>query len=196
MAPPSSALWEGRRPTLREARPDELDSVGQVMEAAYQEYMPPNPSREWLAYREEVRDVRRRLGVSTLIVAEIDGRLVGGDLLSGREQGDQRRMAAVMGSVPSPRGPPRRPRPWYRPPAHGRVHPARPRRPLRGRRSAHDASDDGGPGDVRADRLCTISRVGLLSGAPVQGDGLSVDAVDRSSTTRPRSSTPVASGHT
>jgi ribosomal protein S18 acetylase RimI-like enzyme len=77
MAPPSSALWEGRRPTLREARPDELDTVGQVMEAAYQEYMPPNPSREWLAYREEVRDVRRRLGVSTLIVAEIDGRLVG-----------------------------------------------------------------------------------------------------------------------
>src|SRR5260370_20410437 len=76
-APPSSALWEGRRQTLREARPDELDTVGQVMEAAYQEYMPPNPSREWLAYREEVRDVRRRLGVSTLIVAEIDGRLVG-----------------------------------------------------------------------------------------------------------------------
>src|SRR5260370_37903633 len=77
MAPPSSALWEGRRPTLREARPDELDTVGQVMEAAYQEYMPPNPSREWLAYREEGRDVRRRLGVSTLIVAEVGGRPVG-----------------------------------------------------------------------------------------------------------------------
>jgi GNAT superfamily N-acetyltransferase len=47
------------------------------MVSAYAEYRPPDPPPMWRAYEEEIRDVRRRLGVSTLIVAEDAGRLAG-----------------------------------------------------------------------------------------------------------------------
>ena len=46
---------------LREARADELDAVGAMMVAAYAEYAPPAPVRDWLDYEDEIRDVRRRL---------------------------------------------------------------------------------------------------------------------------------------
>jgi ribosomal protein S18 acetylase RimI-like enzyme len=48
-----------------------------MMVAAYAEYAPPVPPPMWRAYEEEIRDVRRRLADSTLIVAEDAGRLVG-----------------------------------------------------------------------------------------------------------------------
>jgi GNAT superfamily N-acetyltransferase len=62
---------------LREARADELDAVGAMMVAAYAEFAPPAPVPAWTDYEDEIRDVRRRLGVSTLIVADDGGRLVG-----------------------------------------------------------------------------------------------------------------------
>jgi hypothetical protein len=31
---------------LRDARPDERDAIGEMMVAAYEEYMPPDPSAE------------------------------------------------------------------------------------------------------------------------------------------------------
>ena len=62
---------------LREARADELDAVGEAMVAAYQEFSPANPPPQWLHYLDDIRDVRRRLGDSTLIVAEEGGRIVG-----------------------------------------------------------------------------------------------------------------------
>jgi ribosomal protein S18 acetylase RimI-like enzyme len=62
---------------VRDARLDELDAVADVMVAAYDEYLPPNPTGTWLAYREEIRDVRSRLGASTLIVAEQHDRVAG-----------------------------------------------------------------------------------------------------------------------
>jgi ribosomal protein S18 acetylase RimI-like enzyme len=63
--------------TVRDARADELDAIGAMMVAAYAEYMPSDPPPEWRAYEHEIRDVRRRLDASTLIVAEDAGRLVG-----------------------------------------------------------------------------------------------------------------------
>lgn len=63
--------------SLRDARPDELDAVSDVMVAAYEEYIPPGAPGQWLAYREEIRDVRARLADATLIVAQQDGDLVG-----------------------------------------------------------------------------------------------------------------------
>lgn len=62
---------------LRDARPDELDAIGEMMVAAYEEYMPPDPPAEWLGYRDEIRDVRRRLGEAMLIVAADGERPVG-----------------------------------------------------------------------------------------------------------------------
>ena len=62
---------------LRETRPDELDLVGDTMVAAYEEFMPPDRPEEWRAYRDEIRDVRRRLGVATLVVAEDAGHILG-----------------------------------------------------------------------------------------------------------------------
>lgn len=64
-------------PSLREARPDELDAIGEMMVVAYAEFTPPNPPPLWRAYEDEIRDVRSRLTAATLIVAEDAGQLVG-----------------------------------------------------------------------------------------------------------------------
>lgn len=73
--PPAEDLLT--RVAIRDARDDELDTAAEVMVAAYQEYIPPSPTGEFLAYREEIRDVRSRAGVATLIVAEEAGRILG-----------------------------------------------------------------------------------------------------------------------
>ena len=65
------------RIVLRDASDDELDTVAEVLVAAYEQYLPPNPTGGWLAYREEIRDVRSRLGHTALIVAEEDGHILG-----------------------------------------------------------------------------------------------------------------------
>jgi ribosomal protein S18 acetylase RimI-like enzyme len=62
---------------LRDARAGELDTVAQVMAAAYAQYIPPNPRGVLLAYRDDIRDVRSRLGESTLIVGEEGGVIAG-----------------------------------------------------------------------------------------------------------------------
>jgi hypothetical protein len=62
---------------VRDARASDLDAAAGVMVAAYAEYLPPDPAGPWLAYREEIRDVRRRLGVATLLVAEGGDGIVG-----------------------------------------------------------------------------------------------------------------------
>jgi ribosomal protein S18 acetylase RimI-like enzyme len=62
---------------VRNAREEELDTVADVMVAAYAEYLPPDPTGPWLAYREEIRDVRSRLATATLIVADEHGTIAG-----------------------------------------------------------------------------------------------------------------------
>ncbi len=67
---------------IRDAKPEELDEVADVISAAYAQYGPPPGSEETLVrafaeYRTEQRDVRARLADSQLIVAEEDGRIVG-----------------------------------------------------------------------------------------------------------------------
>ena len=63
--------------SLHDARPDELDAIGDMMVAAYAEFVPPGRPRQWRAYEDEIRDVRRRLADATLIVAPDAGRPVG-----------------------------------------------------------------------------------------------------------------------
>jgi ribosomal protein S18 acetylase RimI-like enzyme len=62
---------------VRDARDDELDAVADVMVAAYEQYIPPGSTGEWLAYREEIRDVRSRRAHATLVVAADGARILG-----------------------------------------------------------------------------------------------------------------------
>ncbi|MBM4442099.1 MAG: GNAT family N-acetyltransferase [Candidatus Rokubacteria bacterium] len=62
---------------LRDARPDELDTVADVMVDAYAEYRAALPEPAWIEYRAEIRDIPSRMPASTLIVAEDAGSLLG-----------------------------------------------------------------------------------------------------------------------
>lgn len=62
---------------VRDARAEDLDEASAMMVAAYRQYFPENPDEIWRAYAREIADVRSRLGVAELIVAERAGRIAG-----------------------------------------------------------------------------------------------------------------------
>ena len=62
---------------IRDAHPEELDEVSHLIKDAYIEYQHSITSRHWRFYLENIMDVRSRLDVSQLIVAELDKQLVG-----------------------------------------------------------------------------------------------------------------------
>jgi GNAT superfamily N-acetyltransferase len=62
---------------IRDVQPSELNDVSLLVREAYIEYQHSIPSRHWRLYLENITDVRSRLGVSELIVAELDKQLVG-----------------------------------------------------------------------------------------------------------------------
>lgn len=62
---------------IRDARPEELDEVGQIIQKAYRQYEKNIPPPAWQYYIEDSMNVRSRLAQSTLIVAEVDGKLAG-----------------------------------------------------------------------------------------------------------------------
>src|SRR2546427_11120906 len=62
---------------LRDARDDELDAGADVMVAAYEQYIPPDPRAEWLAVRREIRAVGRRQGAATAILGREERRSLG-----------------------------------------------------------------------------------------------------------------------
>ena len=62
---------------IRDAHGDELDVAAAVMVDAYEQYIPADAAGPLAGYREEIRDVRRRLADATLIVAEDRGRIAG-----------------------------------------------------------------------------------------------------------------------
>lgn len=85
---------------LRDARSDELDRVALVIKEAYQQYQPAIPSESWQAYVEDMTDVRSRVEVAELIVAEMDRGLVGAvtlfkDTSSVRQMGWPEGWAAI-----------------------------------------------------------------------------------------------------
>ena len=65
------------RPHLRDAGPEELDEVSELIRDAYLEYQAHFPPERWEGYVRDMMDVRSRLGVADLIVAEVAGRLLG-----------------------------------------------------------------------------------------------------------------------
>ena len=62
---------------VRDARAEELDEVSILLRDAYQQYEKYLPHEAWEYYLEDIMNVRNRLGVAELIVAELEGRLVG-----------------------------------------------------------------------------------------------------------------------
>ena len=62
---------------LRNVRLDELEALSRLIRDAYQQYQRGLPSDAWAAYLRDITDVRSRLDKAEVIVAELDGRLVG-----------------------------------------------------------------------------------------------------------------------
>jgi ribosomal protein S18 acetylase RimI-like enzyme len=62
---------------VRDARAGELDRVAGLLGEVYGVFRERLPTAAWASYIGEIVDVRSRLGVSELIVAEREGRLVG-----------------------------------------------------------------------------------------------------------------------
>jgi GNAT superfamily N-acetyltransferase len=62
---------------VRPARPDELAEAGELTVRAYEQYRESIPERFWEPYADELRDTKERAGRGTVLVAELDGRLVG-----------------------------------------------------------------------------------------------------------------------
>ena len=62
---------------VRNALPEELDEVSQLLQAAYRQYERFMPSEAWQAYLEDILNVRSRLTLAELIVDELNSKLVG-----------------------------------------------------------------------------------------------------------------------
>ncbi len=62
---------------IHTARPEEMDAVSRLIVAAYEQYKKDLPEDAWKNYSRDIADVRSRLDISELIVAELDGRPVG-----------------------------------------------------------------------------------------------------------------------
>ena len=77
MAQPNEPDSIEERPRIRDAKVEELDQVALLIRDAYQQYQASYPPETWEAYARDIMDVRSRMGVSELIVAEHTGGLVG-----------------------------------------------------------------------------------------------------------------------
>lgn len=62
---------------IRPATEVELDEAGRLTRAAYELYREHIPDAFWEPYAAELEDARGRAGMGTVLVAEIDGELVG-----------------------------------------------------------------------------------------------------------------------
>lgn len=62
---------------MRDAHPQELGEVARVISDAYLEYQKLFPPADWQSYLENITDVKSRLGVSELIIAELNGQIAG-----------------------------------------------------------------------------------------------------------------------
>ncbi len=62
---------------IRDARSEELNEVSHLLREAYLEYENSFPPEHWKSYLDNIMDIRSRLGVSELIVAELNEKVVG-----------------------------------------------------------------------------------------------------------------------
>jgi ribosomal protein S18 acetylase RimI-like enzyme len=73
----ASVETAGSEVRLRDARAEELDDVAALLGEVYAAFRDTLPAGAWERYIGEIVDVRSRLGVSDVILAECAGRLVG-----------------------------------------------------------------------------------------------------------------------
>jgi ribosomal protein S18 acetylase RimI-like enzyme len=88
----AAALNQKERLHLRDARLDELDEVARLLREAYLEYQKFLTREVWEGYLQDIMNVRGRLGVAELIVAELGGELAGAVTLYLKTYGPQREM--------------------------------------------------------------------------------------------------------
>lgn len=63
--------------SVRVAAEDDVESARRVLQAAYSEYESAFPSANWVTYLRDILDLEGRADASELLVAELDGRVVG-----------------------------------------------------------------------------------------------------------------------
>ena len=63
--------------TSRDGTPDDVESAGSVLAAAYAEYESAFPPVNWTRYLADILDLEGRAPESDLLLAELDGRVVG-----------------------------------------------------------------------------------------------------------------------
>ena len=63
--------------TSRNASPEDVELARSVLEAAYVEYESAFPAANWTRYLADILDLEGRAAESELLVAELEGRLVG-----------------------------------------------------------------------------------------------------------------------
>jgi ribosomal protein S18 acetylase RimI-like enzyme len=73
---------------IREVEPDEYGEAGRVTALAYQEYVPPQPDKNWQGYLVELGDVAGRAERTIVLVAVEDGRIVGSATIETSESID------------------------------------------------------------------------------------------------------------
>jgi ribosomal protein S18 acetylase RimI-like enzyme len=62
---------------VREVRPEEYEEAGRVCALAYREFLPPAPDEDWHGYMALLADVADRVARTTVLVAVVDGHVLG-----------------------------------------------------------------------------------------------------------------------
>ena len=81
--------------TIRQAREDELDTIASLIVDAYAEYAAHMSPDAWSTFANEIANVRGRMNDATLLVAEIDDRVVGSVTVFSGWRGSQEGAAGV-----------------------------------------------------------------------------------------------------
>ena len=92
--------------SIRTAREDEFDTIASLIVDAYAEYAARMSPDAWSTFANEIANVRGRSGDAELLVAELDGRVVGSVTMFSGWRGAQEGTAGVrlLAVLPESRG--------------------------------------------------------------------------------------------
>ena len=81
--------------TIRQAKPDELDTIAALIVDAYAQYAAHMSPDAWSSFANEIANVRGRMSDAELLVAELDGRIIGSVTVFSGWRGTQEGTAGV-----------------------------------------------------------------------------------------------------